>query len=72
MPKGSYIKNYEMYIFDRWGMQLFHSTNIMNGWDGTVHGGTLVSQEDTYVYLIKVTDTQGYDHNYTGKVNLVK
>ncbi len=72
IPKGSYVKTYEMFIFDRWGMKLFHSTNIVNGWDGTVNGGSTTSQEDTYVYLIKVTDTQGTDHSYVGKVNLVK
>ncbi len=72
LPKGTYIKTYEMYIFDRWGMELFHTTNILDGWDGTVNGGSTVSQEDTYVYLIKVTDTQGTDHNYTGKVSLIK
>jgi gliding motility-associated-like protein len=74
MPKGSYfnIKTYEMYIFDRWGMVLFHTTDINTGWNGTVKNGSLISQEDTYVYLINVTDTQGNNHSYTGNVNLVK
>jgi large repetitive protein len=71
MPKGSYMKSYEMYIYDRWGMQLFHSTEITNGWDGSVKGGQ-IAQEDTYVYVIHVTDASGNDHNYTGKVNLIK
>ena len=72
MAKGSYIKDFEMYVFDRWGMKLFHSSNIMNGWDGTVHGGSTVSQEDTYVYQINVTDTKGNKHAYNGKVTLIK
>ncbi len=72
MPKGSYIKDYEMYIFDRWGMKLFYTNNIMNGWDGTVHGGSTISQEDTYIYQINVTDTQGNKHSYNGKVTLIK
>jgi large repetitive protein len=71
MPKGSYIKNYEMYIYDRWGMQLFHSTDINNGWDGTYKGGG-VSQEDAYIYVIKVTDTQDNAHSYTGQVSIIK
>jgi gliding motility-associated-like protein len=71
MPKGRYISSYEMYVFDRWGMQLFHSTDMSKGWDGTRGGGT-VCQEDTYVYLIKVTDSQGNVHNYTGKISLIK
>jgi len=72
MPKGSYVKTYEMYIFDRWGLQLFHSTDINNGWDGTTKGGSSLCQEDTYVYLINVTDSQGNNHSYTGAVSLIK
>ncbi len=72
MPRGSYVKSYEMYIYDRWGQQLFHSTDINNGWNGTTKGGSTTCQEDTYVYLIKLTDSQGNDHSYTGKLNLLK
>ncbi len=72
MAKGSYIKDFEMYIFDRWGMQLFHAKDIMDGWDGKVNHGSVISQEDTYVYLIYVTDTQGNKHSYNGMVNLIK
>jgi gliding motility-associated-like protein len=70
MPKGSYVKNYEMYIFDRWGNQLFQSTEMNNGWDGTVKG--IKCQEDTYVYLIKLTDSQNNSHSYTGNITLMK
>ena len=72
MPKGTYVKDYEMYIFDRWGMKLFHSTDINNGWNGTVDGGTTIAQEDVYVYMIYVTDSQGNQHKYIGKVTLLK
>ncbi len=71
-PKGTYVKDYEMYIFDRWGMQLFHTTDLMNGWNGTVKGGSTICQEDTYVYLINVTDVMYNKHSYTGKVTLIK
>ncbi len=72
MPKGTYIKDFEMYIYDRWGMQLFHSDNIMNGWNGTVRGGNTICQEDTYVYQIFVTDTRDNKHAYNGSVTLIK
>ena len=72
MAKGNDIKTFEMYIFDRWGMQLFHSTNINIGWDGTAKAGGSVCQEDTYVYMIKVTDNKNIEHSYTGSVNLIK
>jgi len=33
--KGNDIKSFEMYIFDRWGTELFHSIDINTGWNGT-------------------------------------
>jgi gliding motility-associated-like protein len=72
MPKGSYIRDFDMYIFDRWGMELFHSTDIMNGWNGRVNSNSTVCQEDAYIYQISVTDPKGNKHSYTGTVNLLR
>lgn len=69
-PKGQYFKNFEMYIFDRWGMQLYHTTNIDKGWDGTVNGAP--AQEDTYIYKITVDDISGHQHSFVGDVTLLK
>ena len=70
--KGNDVISFEMYIFDRWGMQLFHSTDINDGWNGRVRGGSVICQEDTYVYLINVYDSKKAKHSYTGTVNLLK
>jgi gliding motility-associated-like protein len=70
MPVGKYIKSYQLYIFDRWGMQLANTTN--KGWNGRVNNGSTICQEDSYVYLINVTDDQGNIHKYLGKVTLLK
>jgi gliding motility-associated-like protein len=72
MAKGNDVKTFEMYIFDRWGAELFHSTSINDGWPGTVNGGSSICQEDTYIYLIKVTDHKNKLHSYTGRVTLIK
>jgi large repetitive protein len=71
-PKGMYVKTFEMYIYDRWGNQLFHTNDINQGWDGKVHGGGNISQEDVYVYIATATDVEGETFNYTGKVTLLK
>jgi len=71
LPKGDYIENFEMFIFDRWGQQIFHTTDIYNGWDGTMHGNKV--QEDTYVYLISCTDpANAKQYSYMGKVSVVR
>jgi len=69
-PEGMYIKSFEMYIFNRWGQLLFHSSDQNLGWDGTASGS--MCGEDTYVYNIKITDTQGHNHTYIGSVNLLR
>ena len=71
MAKGNDVKSFEMYIFDRWGQQLFHSTDINKGWDGSKGGGT-ICEEDTYVYLINAYDNKNHKHSYLGKISLIK
>lgn len=70
--RGNDVSSFEMYIFDRWGEQLFHSKDINNGWNGTVKAGGAVCQEDTYVYAITVYDGKNKKHSYIGKLNLLR
>lgn len=70
-PKGVYVKTFEMYVFDRWGMELYHTTDINQGWNGTVKGST-IAQEDSYVYKITATDFWNNQHAYTGVITLLK
>jgi gliding motility-associated-like protein len=46
--------DYELSIFDRWGMRIFHTRDWENGaWDGRFNGTPV--QVDTYIYKIKVS-----------------
>lgn len=69
-PVGQYIKSFEMYIFDRWGLQLYHSTDMNAGWDGRVNGN--IAKEDVYIYKIMVIDSKDNEHSYVGNVTLIK
>lgn len=71
-PKGGAISQFSMYIFDRWGTLIYQTTDINKGWDGTVNGGSTICPIDTYVYEINVTDSFNNQHNYIGKVTLIK
>jgi gliding motility-associated-like protein len=51
LVKGIGIIDYNLVIFNRWGEEIFMSTNIFNGWDGTYN--QFPCQEDIYVYIIK-------------------
>ncbi|HXP49563.1 MAG TPA: PKD domain-containing protein, partial [Bacteroidia bacterium] len=72
--KGVGILQYQMWIFDRWGQQIYTTTDIYGGWDGKVQNGAsgAQAQEDTYVWLIEVTDVFHKQHRYVGRVSLIK
>lgn len=74
IPKGVGFDpdNFEMQIFDRWGIMIFKTTDINKGWDGKVKGGDKVAQMDTYVWKINTKDAKGNDRQYIGHVTIVK
>jgi gliding motility-associated-like protein len=71
-PKGMFVYNFKMYIFDRWGMLIYYTDDMNKGWPGTVKGGDRLCQEDTYVYMITCDDNLNQKHSYLGKVTLMK
>jgi len=71
-PQGTYFTSFEMYVFDRWGTPIYHTTDMNKGWNGSVNNTGPLSQQDTYVYVITVYDFRGTEHSYLGKVTLVK
>jgi gliding motility-associated-like protein len=64
--------NYQMYIFDRWGNQIYVTSAWPGGWDGTVQGSSRLCQIDTYVYKITTADPNGAKKVYIGHVNLIR
>lgn len=72
-PKISGTKEFTMYIFDRWGNQIFKSTDMNVGWNGRVNNGSGEPvQQDVYVYKIFTKDLLDNDHRYVGKVTVVR
>ena len=69
--QGTGIKNYTMYIYNRWGELLYTTNDLNKGWDGTNHGGPVCDQ-DVYNYLVKITDVFNKEHSYIGEVTLIK
>ncbi|MBT3417917.1 MAG: hypothetical protein HN427_03995 [Flavobacteriales bacterium] len=65
-PKGVSIENYEIYIYSRWGDEVFYSDNIDYHWDG----GKGVS--GSYGYVINIVDKLGEFHQVKGNVLLEK
>jgi gliding motility-associated-like protein len=71
--KGLGIKEFLMYIFDRWGNLIFTSRDINYGWNGTMQGnGAEICQEDVYVWKIEAKSNTEIKRSLTGTVSLVK
>ncbi len=66
---GASVKNYNFFIFDRWGEVIFEGHDLRDGWDGT-YKGKLV-QNGVYVWTIEVTDLENTVHQYVGHVNVL-
>lgn len=71
---GFGVAEQEMWIYDRWGNEIFHGSGLNVAWDGKVQGGPsgALAQIDTYVWVIRTVDVMGYRHRYVGHVNLIK
>ncbi|MCX6291297.1 MAG: PKD domain-containing protein, partial [Bacteroidetes bacterium] len=63
--------DYNMWIIDRWGKEIFHSTAKDQPWDGSYYNSNLC-QSDVYEYIIEVHDKSGKPRKYIGHVTLVR
>jgi gliding motility-associated-like protein len=76
-PKGAnwQSKDFEMYIFDRWGDMLFQSKDVTNtSWNGTFNntGSPSDAVMGVYQYLIRIREDSNTLHEYIGSVTLLK
>ena len=68
--KGEGVRDFKMYIFDRWGSQVFYSEDIYKGWNGHYQSkGGEVLQEDVYVWKIECKTVKGEKKQLSGHVS---
>jgi gliding motility-associated-like protein len=74
LPKftsGISNSNYKLTIRDRWGKEVFESTNPLLGWDGKINGNP--APIGTYIWQVHFEETKNDSlHNEYGMVNLIK
>ena len=80
--EGYGIVEKKMWIFNRWGDNIFYSDELTGTWDGYDHmyanGKSPIQtspdqvKEDTYVYKIEIINVYGEKHTYIGGVNLIR
>ena len=71
--EGDGIFDFTMYIFDRWGNNIFTTHDINTGWNGSRNNrGGEVLQEDVYVWKIQLRNVNHQGKSYSGTVTLLK
>jgi gliding motility-associated-like protein len=60
----------EFRVFDRWGHEVFSTTDPAQGWDGKYKGEP--QDPGVYTYLIRVGLPNGRYHTYKGDITLMR
>ena len=68
--RSKFIQNMEFFIVNRWGQEVWRTTNQEQGWDGTFEGETL--SPDVYAYCLVVTCVNDTEFTTTGNVSIIK
>lgn len=65
-----YQRVIEFRVFNRWGQEVFSTTDGAKGWDGTFKGAP--QEVGVYHYLIRITTPEGKMRTYKGDVTLIR
>ena len=63
--------SFELFIYDRWGNQLFTTTDPNEGWDGKYPNGQEVPQ-DVYMYKVLMSNLGTGEKIEKGRVSIIK
>jgi VirB8 protein. len=69
-PKKTQLLSYELSIYNRGGVMIFHTTNIDEGWNGYYKGNLCAM--GSYVYVIKFENYSHYSSTQKGMLNLIR
>lgn len=67
---GINVSGFEMMIFDRWGVMVFSSKDIEQGWDGSYKGSPLPA--DVYTVVVYYHDALGARKNIYNRITLLR
>lgn len=66
----TYVKEFYMEIYNRWGELIFSSNDHEKGWNGTYKGE--MAQNDTYVWKARFKNSLNHTKNEYGKITLIR
>jgi gliding motility-associated-like protein len=63
-------KKFDFMIFNRWGDLIYQTSDIYFEWDGSYKGKMV--PDEALIYRTKVTDLEGFVHEYFGTITILK
>ncbi len=69
---GGQIKDYELWILNRWGEEVFHSTSLDDFWMGDVQGGTHYAENGIYNWIIRLKGFNTDAEEFKGTLQLMR
>ena len=66
------FKTIEVYVFNRWGQQVFSTINPDIGWNGLISNTGAECPQDVYIYQINATSFNGKKYTYSGSITLLR
>ena len=71
-PEGMHDLIYEMTIYNRWGEQVFQTSDNSLPWSGVVAGTNKLAEEGVYVYNVRFKDSHYTSKLLVGTVTLLR
>lgn len=72
MAKGNSIRDFQLWIYNRWGELIFYSEDINEPWLGEVKGGDHFAQDEVYTWVIKAVGVRNNSFERSGTVILLR
>ena len=69
IPQSNLIKELEFTVFNRHGVQVYHTTNKEFEWNGTENGQLHVGA--TYTYILRIVDYEGVASWHKGAITIL-
>jgi gliding motility-associated-like protein len=71
-PVGEGVVKFSMYLFNRWGEQIFSTSAFSMGWDGAVRGQAAPDGVYFFVATYEMADKPGEAYHANGSVTLLR
>lgn len=66
------LRHFELRVYDRWGMELWHTKNPSLRWNGKYRNSTIDVPQGVYVYRLVYRDVLDNPHDHIGHISLVR